>query len=281
MGRALAVFIWVMTILSVWMFLSGRWWFPASISEHGPAYDAQFLLTITVVGLAFASAQIALGYTLWRFRDTGGTARAVYTHGSNRLEMIWTIVTALIFISIALLGQRVWFNLHLKPAPPESAHVRVLAQQFQWNFQYAGADGQFGRTDPRKISDESLNYVGLDESDPAAKDDAVVQTLVVEVDHPVELILMSRDVIHSFWVPQLRYKQDAVPGLEIPIHFTPNKVGRYEIACAELCGQQHYKMRSYMLVLPKEEYDSVVSQPQAQFQSRVSELYKKYPVPNY
>ena len=281
MGRALAVFIWVMTILSVWMFLSGRWWFPASISEHGPAYDQQFMLTIIVVGVAFTAAQVALGYALWRFRDTGGGARAVYTHGSNRLEIIWTAVTAFVFISLALLGQRVWWNLHMQPAPAGSAEVRVLAQQFQWNFHYAGADGKFGHTDPHKISDESLNYIGLDESDPAAKDDVVVQTLVTEVNHPVELTLMARDVTHSFWVPQLRYKQDAVPGLEIPVHFTPEKVGRYEIACAELCGQQHYKMRSYMLVLPADEYGSLMALPQAQFQARVSELYRKYPVPNY
>jgi cytochrome c oxidase subunit 2 len=281
MGRALAAFIWVMTILSVWMFMSGRWWFPASISEHGPAYDQQFMLTIIVVGVAFTAAQVALGYALWRFRDTGGGARAVYTHGSNRLEIIWTVVTAVVFISLALLGQRVWWNLHMQPAPAGSAEVRVLAQQFQWNFHYAGADGKFGHTDPHKISDESLNYIGLDESDPAAKDDVVVQTLVTEVNHPVELTLMARDVTHSFWVPQLRYKQDAVPGLEIPIHFTPKQVGRYEIACAELCGQQHYKMRSYMLVLPADEYGSLMALPQAQFQARVSELYRKYPVPNY
>ena len=281
MGRALAAFIWVMTILSVWMFLSGRWWFPASISEHGPAYDQQFMMTIIVVGVAFTAAQVALGYALWRFRDTGGGTRAVYTHGSNRLEIIWTAVTAVVFTSLALLGQRVWWSLHMQPAPAGSAEVRVLAQQFQWNFHYAGADGKFGHTDPHKISDESLNYIGLDESDPAAKDDVVVQTLVTEVNHPVELTLMARDVTHSFWVPQLRYKQDAVPGLEIPIHFTPKVVGRYEIACAELCGQQHYKMRSYMLVLPADEYGPLMALPQAQFQARVSELYRKYPVPNY
>lgn len=281
MGRALAVFIWVMTILSVWMFLDGRWWFPASISEHGPAYDQQFILTIIVVGVAFAAAQVALGYAVWRFRDTGDGTRAVYSHGNNRLEVIWTAITALIFITVGLLGQRVWYSLHMQPVAAGAAMVRVTAQQFQWNFHYAGADGKFGHTDPVKISDETLNYVGLDETDPASKDDAVVQTLVTQVNHPVELILMARDVTHSFWVPQLRFKQDAVPGLEIPVHFTPNKVGRYEIACAELCGQQHYKMRSYMLVLPDEEYNALAALTQTQYQARVSELYKKYPIPTY
>lgn len=278
MGRALAVFLWVMTGLSVWMLASGRWWFPKAISEHGPAYDQQFMLTIIVVGIAFVAAQAALGYALWRFQDTGGGTRAVYSHGNNRMEIIWTAITAAIFITVALLGQRVWWNLHMNPAPPGSAQVKVLAQQFQWNFHYAGADGAFGRTDPAKISDESINYIGLDDTDAAAKDDVVTQTLVAQAGRPIELTLTARDVTHSFWVPPLRFKQDAVPGLDVKVHFTPQVAGRYEIACAELCGQQHYKMRAYMLVLPAEEYTPLMQMQQAAFQKQVAELSKKYPI---
>ena len=280
MGRALAVFLWVMTGLSVWTFVDGRWWFPKSISEHGPAYDQQFMLTIVVVGVAFVAAQLALGYAVWRFADTGQGTRAVYSHGNNRMEILWTGVTAVIFIIVALLGQRVWWSLHMREAPAGANRVRVTAQQFQWNFHYPGPDGRFGRTDPRKISDESINYIGLDADDPASKDDTVTQTLVTKANAPVQMTLRSRDVTHSFWVPQLRFKQDAVPGLDVKVHFTPNQVGQYEIACAELCGQQHYKMRSYMLVLPAGEYDALVAMPQAQFNKRVGELVKKYPL-NY
>jgi cytochrome c oxidase subunit 2 len=280
MGRALAVFLWVMTGLSVWMFLDGRWWFPPSISEHGPAYDQQFILTIVVVGVAFVAAQAALGYAVWRFADTGQGTRAVYSHGNNRMEILWTAVTAVVFITVALLGQRVWWNLHMQPAPANSAQVRVTAQQFQWNFHYPGPDGRFGRTAPELISDESINYVGLDGADPASKDDTVTQTLVTRVNTPVQLSMTARDVTHAFWVPQLRFKQDAVPGLDVKVHFTPQTVGQYEIACAELCGQQHYKMRSYMLVLPADEYDSLVALTQDQFTRRVSELVRKYPL-NY
>jgi cytochrome c oxidase subunit 2 len=278
MGRALAVFLWVMTGLSVWMLASGRWWFPKSISEHGPAYDRQFVLTIVVVGVAFVVAQVALGYALWRFQDTGNEVRAVYSHGNNRMEILWTGVTAVIFITLALLGQRVWWNLHMNPAPAGAAQVKVLAQQFQWNFHYAGVDNAFGRTDSQKISDESINYIGLDDTDAASKDDVVTQTLVAQAGRPIELTLASRDVTHSFWVPPLRFKQDAVPGLDIKVHFTPEKAGQYEIACAELCGQQHYKMRAYMLVLPGDEYASLMQMGQAPFQKRVAELQKKYPV---
>ena len=277
MGRALAVFFWLLTILSVWMFVNGRWWFPASISEHGPAYDRQFMLTLVVVGVAFAAAQIGLGYTIWRYRDTGSGERATYSHGNNRLEVVWTSITAVIFITVAVLGQRVWASLHFQPAPADAHRVHVLAQQFQWNFHYPGPDNTFGRTDPKLISDESINYTGLDQQDAAAADDTVTQTLVVQLDRTVELILTARDVTHSFWVPQLRFKQDAVPGLDVRVHFTPQQVGQYEIACAELCGQQHYKMKAYMLVLPEAEYREVVAMKQAQFQVRVAELFKKYP----
>lgn len=280
MGRALAVFLWVMTGLSVWMFVDGRWWFPPSISEHGPAYDQQFLLTIIVVGVAFVAAQAALGYAVWRYADTGQGTRAVYSHGNNRMEILWTAITAVIFITVALLGQRVWWNLHMVAAPPNSAQVRVLAQQFQWNFHYPGPDGRFGRTDPKLISDESINYIGLDGADPASKDDVVTQTFVTKTGAPVQLTMTARDVTHAFWVPQLRFKQDAVPGLDVKVHFTPQQTGQYEIACAELCGQQHYKMRSYMLVLPADEYDALVAQPQAQFNRRIGELVRKYPL-NY
>ena len=278
MGRALAVLIGVMTALSVWMFVSGKWWFPASISEHGPAYDQQFVLTIIVVGVSFVGAQLGLAYAVWKFRDRGDKERATYTHGNNRVEIAGVVVTTIVFVTVAFLGQRVWARLHFQPAPADASRVRVVAQQFQWNFHYAGADGKFGRTDPQKIKDESLNYIGLDSSDEASKDDAVVSTLVTQVNRPVELNLASRDVTHSFWVPPLRFKQDAVPGLDIKVHFTPQKAGRYEIACAELCGQQHYKMKAYMLILPAEEYGPLVAMPQAQFQKRVTELYQKYPV---
>lgn len=282
MGRLLAVFIWVMTILSVAMFFHPRWWFPPSITEHGPAYDQQFVLTIVIVGIAFAAAQLALGYAVWRFRDTGDGTRAVYSHGNNRLEMIWTAITAFIFIGVAVLGQRVWAALHFQPAPPGSAQVHVLAQQFAWNFHYPGPDAQFGRTEPGLIADTSPRAsVGLDESDGPAKDDVVNPTLVVEVDRPVELTLRGRDVTHAIWVPELRFKQDLVPGMNIRVHFTPKKVGRYELACAELCGQLHYQMKSSLLVLPKAQYDELMRMSQTDFTRRVTALVAEYDIPHY
>jgi cytochrome c oxidase subunit 2 len=282
MGRVLAVIIWVLTLLSVLLFVSKKWWFPAAISEHAPALDRQFLITLLVVGISFTAAQIGLGWAIWKFRDTGNPSdRAVYSHGSNRLEVLWTVITAVVFIALAVMGQSVWANLRLNDAPAGSYQVEVVAQQFQWNFHYPGNDGVFGRTDPKLIDDSALNFIGIDETDPNAKDDSVTAALAIPVNRPVELRLRSKDVIHNFWVPQLRFKQDLVPGMEIKVHFTANKVGKYELACAELCGQLHFKMKSYMLVLPEDEIQSLKALSQEQFQARMVELLAKYPLPTY
>lgn len=278
MGRVLAVIIWILTALSVLLFVSGKWWFPASITEHGPALDRQFFITILVVGVSFTAAQIGLGWMIWKYRDTGKAGdRGLYTHGSNRLEVLWTVITAVIFITLGIMGQSVWASLRLHDAPPGSYSVEVVAQQFQWNFHYPGKDNVFGKTDPKLIDDSALNFIGIDETDPNSKDDSVTATLAIPVNRPVELRLRSKDVIHNIWVPPLRFKQDLVPGMEIKVHFTANKVGKYELACAELCGQLHFKMKSFLLVLPEDEIQTLRGLPQEPFQAKMAEYLAKYP----
>jgi cytochrome c oxidase subunit II len=282
MGKIVGIMMWALAIGTVLIFIGQNllfgqtyWWFPEAISEHGPKIDAQFMRTLWVSGIAFFLAQAALGYAVWRY-GSRGNERAVYSHGSNRLEAIWTVATAIVFILLAVLGQMVWVDLHLNEAPAGAVKVSVVAQQFQFNFHYPGADSTFGKTDPKFIDDSSLNYVGLDPEDAAGKDDAQVTTLAVPVDTPVELSLRSKDVIHNFFVPALRFKQDLVPGLTIRVHFTPNKVGKYEIPCAELCGQLHYNMKSFMVVIPKEDYQQLTGMREEQFKERMAELLQQY-----
>jgi cytochrome c oxidase subunit 2 len=278
MGKILGLLLIVLAVVTVLLFVGqelvfGRWlwWFPENISEHGDAIDAQFNRTLVVVGVAFFSAQVALGYTVLRYGRRGAN-RAVYSHGNNKLEVMWTILTAVIFIGTAVIGQRVWAQLRLNDAPPTATKIDVVAQQFQWNFHYPGADGVLGRTDPKKINDSSLNFVGLDMSDAGAKDDIQVTSLAIPVNRPIELTLKSKDVIHSFFVPALRFKQDTVPGLAIKIHFTATKVGKYELTCAELCGQLHFNMKTFVLVLPQDEYDRLAAMPEENFKDRLAEL---------
>jgi len=280
MGRILAIAIWVITILSLWMFLSHRWWFPEAISEHGPSVDRQFMITIIVCGIAFAAAQIGLGWAVWKYRDSADKQRATYSHGNNRLEVLWTVVTAIVFISLAVMGQRVWASLHLHAAPAGSYQLEVTAQQFAWNVRYPGKNNVFGKTDVQYI-DDATNPVGLVDTDANGKDDVVSPTLVVPVNRPVELILKSKDVTHSFWVPQLRFKQDLVPGMAIHVHFTATKVGKYELACAELCGMNHFKMKSYMLVLPQSDFDALMQLAPADFGTKKNQLLDSYQLPQY
>lgn len=282
MGKITGVLMFILAIATVLLFVGQKlmfgsvlWWFPEGISEHASAIDAQFMRTLVVVGISFTAAQCALGYAVIRF-GRKGDARAVYTHGSNKLEVTWTMITAVVFVVLAILGQRVWANLHLNAAADNSARIEVVAQQFQWNFHYSGADGTFGRTEARYIDDSALNFVGLDPTDPAGKDDAQLTTLVIPVDRPVELTLRSKDVIHSFFVPALRFKQDTLPGMAIKVHFTAKKEGKYEIPCAELCGSLHYNMKSNLVVIPSDEFDGLMAMSEEKFKERLGELLERY-----
>jgi cytochrome c oxidase subunit 2 len=253
MAKALAVLIWLITLFAIVLF-SGRFgWFPESISEYGPAIDAQFMRTLVVVATGFILAQVGLGYYVWRYRGTR-KGEVIYTHGNTKLEVLLMVVVSVVFVTIAVLGQRVWAQLHLQAAPANALQIEVTGQQFVWNIRYPGADGKFGRTDPKLINDQE-NPVGVDPKDPASKDDVVsVNRMAIPVNRPIQVTLRAKDVTHSFFVPALRFKQDTVPGLAIPIHFTASKAGEYEIACAELCGLGHYKMKGYLMVMSDDQY---------------------------
>ena len=208
------------------------------------------------MGIAFTAAQVALGYAVMKF-GRKGDARAVYTHGSNKLEVTWTIITGIVFVVLAILGQRVWANLHLNAAAAGAARIEVVAQQFQWNFHYHGADGLFGKTEPRFIDDSALNFVGLDPGDAAGKDDAQLTTLVIPGAGQWNSRSNPRTSSTASSFRRFRFKQDTLPGMAIKVHFTvkEGEEGKYEIPCAELCGSLHYNMKSNMLVIPADEYD--------------------------
>jgi len=249
----LAPIVWLLTIAICVLFMGKFWWFPPPINAHGEAYDQQFALTLIVTGIIFFVAQMALGYAIFRFRSNGG--RVEYSHGNNKLEALWTSAAAVLFVGLVLMGTKIWAGVHFEKAPADSVEIQVLAKQFAWAFRYAGPDGKYGRTDIKFINDANGNPFGIDESDPAGKDDIVNAALKVPVGKPILLVMRSRDVIHNFFVRELRMKQDLVPGMEIPFHFRTEKTGTFEIPCSELCGLGHSQMRSTMEVMSEADFE--------------------------
>jgi cytochrome c oxidase subunit 2 len=205
-------------------------------------------------------------YVLLRFRR-GANPKANYAgaHGkfSKGVEVAIVIAEMVLLVGYAIPA---WAKrVKQFPAESEATVVRVVGEQFAWNMQYPGADGKFGRTDIKLVSSD--NPLGLDRSDPNAKDDiTTINQLNVPVDRPVLVQLSSKDVIHSFGQYEMRVKQDAIPGLQIPVWFIPTvtttamrqKIGKpdfeYEIACSQLCGLGHFRMRGYVTVQTADDY---------------------------
>ncbi|HEU0118925.1 MAG TPA: cytochrome c oxidase subunit II [Bryobacteraceae bacterium] len=257
---AIAILIAALAGATVALFFQPRWWFPDAISAHARAYDSQLVITLWVVGCIFVAAQAALAWVVFRYRDRGQQPSAAA--GNNTLELLWTSATAVVFLALAFAGQGIWAGVHLAGPDPAALRIETLAKQFAWTYRYAGADGVFGRVDIRQIDDASGNPFGIDSRDPKGRDDITEALLRVPAGRPVELHLKSRDVIHNFFVRELRLKQDVVPGMTIPLRFTAETPGTYEVPCSELCGLGHHQMRSSLVVLPPAEFDEWMREAQ-------------------
>jgi cytochrome c oxidase subunit 2 len=268
MGLALLVIIWLITFVSTYFFIAQTWWLPHGAATAAVFIDHQFALTYVLMGIVFVAAQCALGYLVWKYRAGASNGPVEYSHGNTTLELVWTTLTAVLFIGLNLMGSHVWASERFDPAKPNSIPVEVTGMQFAWYFRYPGADGTFAKTDPKLMDPSAGNEaaLGLDTTDPSAKDDVVTGTMYLPVNREVDLTLRSVDVIHSFFVPSFRFKQDAVPGLAIHMHLTPNEIGEYEIACAELCGLGHYKMHGMVHVVSQEDFDKWLAAREAEKQ---------------
>ncbi|MBI4463876.1 MAG: hypothetical protein HY647_04150 [Acidobacteria bacterium] len=235
--------------------LGARRWLPPLASEHGAGIDFMLEYLLITVGALLVVGHLALGFFIWRFARQD---RVSLRLASAQTERRWSLIPVVVMTLVAeggvlALGLPVWGKLSAAP-PAGSVAVEVTAEQFAWNVRYPGADGAFGRTDAQLLS--LSNPLGLDRQDAAARDDVVVLNEVyVPVDRPARIRLRSKDTLHSFFLPFQRIKQDVVPGMNIEIWFVPNKVGTYEIACAELCGFGHYQMKGLLQVLPTDEFE--------------------------
>lgn len=216
-------------------------------------YGTQVDLLIDVLHifmvLLFVPWGIFFVYCLVRFRQRSGQRaliEPVKAKVSKYAEIGVAAFEAALLIGLAI---PVWGSIKTDfPGEDKNPqHVRVVAEQFAWNFRYAGDDGVFGKAGPQFI-DMATNILGIDPSDPHGADDIVSGELHIVQDRPVIAEITSKDVIHSFFIPVLRVKQDAIPGMRIPVWFQAAKSGNYEIACAQLCGNNHYSMRALMVI---------------------------------
>ena len=248
----LALLLVTLVVATVFVFAAHIFPAPPPITADGVLVDRLYDWTLYVMGAAFILAQLGLACAVWRYRDRG--QRAHFTRGNVAADIFWTCLMGFAFLALAISGSKTWAAARFTPAATDAIQVEVTGSQFVFTFRYPGPDGKFGRLDPALISAASGNPLGLDPNDPAGKDDIIVPTLTVPVNRPIELLLRSQDVIHHFFVRELRLQQDAVPGMAIPMHFTAERTGQYEIVCTQLCGLGHYKMSSFLNVVSAADY---------------------------
>jgi cytochrome c oxidase subunit 2 len=218
--------------------------------------------TGTLILVAFAG----LAWLVWRGgRRAGFTRRLAARRTEAAIALGLGVLMAVVAEGgVLAIGLPVWHEYFEAEESPDDVTIEVTAQQFLWNVRYAGGDGVFGRTDARLVDDVS-NPVGLDKSDPAAADDIVlINRIVAEANTPLRVRLLSKDMIHSFFLPHLRVKQDVIPGMTPTVTFVPTREGLFELACAELCGLGHYRMQGILRVVAPGDLDQALREEAAQ-----------------
>lgn len=227
------VFVWAM---ADWWPMQGHW-LPLNINPSGQVIDNLFLFILYLTGVIFIGTSLALFWFMWKYDAARNTEPVQYTHGSHTLEVVWSILPAATLLFIAIYQMNAWAREKMI-RPMQGDRVKpplaeVTGRQFEWRIRYAGADGVIGTPD----------------------DLHVVNDLHLPVNDEIVLEIKSADVLHSFFLPNARVKQDVVPGMLQYVWFKPTREGTYDIVCAELCGWGHYKMRGRMTVESKEKFD--------------------------
>ncbi len=229
---------------------------PVQASAHAGEIDNMIILIHYLMFILFIGWGIYFVWVLIRFRASANPRadyKGVTSHTSSYLEIAIAAIEAVLLIGFAIPA---WANrVNEFPPEDESTVVHMIARQFEWHAHYPGADGRFGRRDLSHIT--PTNVVGLDRSDPAAADDVVsINRMNLPIDKPAILYLSTQDVIHSLGIAEMRVKQDAIPGMEIPMWFIPTRAGDYQINCSQLCGLGHYRMKAEVTIQSQAEFDA-------------------------
>lgn len=235
MGKFWSLLFLLVPILGVGLFVWAPFnnhWLPRDVSTHGYQIDHLFNFILGLTGVVFIATELLLFWFLWRYDRATNTSPVKFTHGSHNLEIVWTILPAATLLFIAIYQMNAWAEVKMHK-PDMEPTVEVTARQFEWRLRYPGKDGKIG-----------------------TKDDIYhVNELHVPVDEMILVKLESADVLHDFFLPHLRIKQDAVPGTTIPVWFRATQPGEYDLVCAELCGWGHYKMKGRLFVESRSDYE--------------------------
>ncbi|MBI1901386.1 MAG: cytochrome c oxidase subunit II [Planctomycetia bacterium] len=250
MGKVWSLLFLMVPVLGVGVFLVAPaygHWLPKDVSAHGHMIDHLFNFILWLTGGVFVATEIALFWFMWKYDAKRNPQAAKFTHGSHNVEVAWTLLPAATLLFIAIYQMNAWAQVKIfKPDMP--ATVEVTARQFEWRIRYPGPDGKFDtRDDLFTVNDMHL---------------PVGETVLID--------LKSADVLHSFFLPHMRMKQDAVPGSKIPMWVKIKEEGMYDLVCAELCGWGHYKMKGRVTAQSREDFDQWLAQLQAE-QERTQE----------
>jgi cytochrome c oxidase subunit 2 len=208
-------------------------WFPRDISEHGRVIDNLFMFILWLTGIIFIATEVALFYFAWKYDARTNRAPVKFSHGSHSLEVVWTILPAVTLLFIAIYQMNAWADAKMR-RPDIPVTAEITGRQFNWDVRYPGADGELHTPDDIVRTDGDIHFPANEE---------------------VLLIIKSADVLHSFFLPNLRMKQDVVPGMDQYMWFKARVPDQVDIVCAELCGWGHYKMKARATFLPRKGTD--------------------------
>jgi len=239
---------------------------PVAGSAHAAEVDHIMVLVHWLMLVLFVGWGAFFVFVLYRFRSRRNPKASYQGVRGQFASVVEVGVLVAEIVLLAFFSIPFWSaNVDARPPDGAATEVRVVAEQFSWNFHYPGRDGKFGRTSIALVDPD--NPLGLDRRDPAAKDDiTTINQLHLPVARTVVIHLSSKDVIHSLGMPEMRVKQDAIPGIVQPVWFTPMKTGRWEIACSQLCGLAHYRMKAFYTIHTAEQYDAWLQEEAAALQ---------------
>ena len=265
MAKIFAVTIILIAIGSAIPILLHTWEPPADISTHGALIDEQMSETMAEAGISFLAAQIILAIFIWKYSSASPGAKIKsFPGGARGLVAAAVVLVGLEVFALGAFGAKAWASVYFTPPSANAMPIQAQAGQFAFYFRYPGPDGKFGPLHPDKIDEGNQNFFGLDPAnDPDSKDDIVTAELGIPVNREIHLLMHSKDLSHSFYVRELRVQQDFVPGLDVSLHFTATKVGKYEIVCTQLCGLGHYNMKAYLDVMSQQDFDNWMKQQAA------------------